>query len=101
MTKTILTGGGELKKIYKYTLQIEDKQTLKLPEGSKILSVAEQNNSIVLYALVNTDTENVERVSVIIHGTGHPANDVEDYAFLGTVKLYGGDLMFHVFIKRT
>lgn len=89
-----------MKKIYKYTLQIEYKQTLKLPEGSKILSVAEQNNSIVLYALVNTATENVEHVSILIHGTGHPADDVEDYTFLGTVKLYGGDLMFHVFYKK-
>ncbi|MDD5487265.1 MAG: hypothetical protein PHW65_06910 [Dehalococcoidales bacterium] len=88
-----------MKKIYKYTLQIEDKQTLKLPEGSKILSVAEQNNSIVLYALVNTATENAEHVSVIIHGTGHQANDVDGCTFLGTVKLYGGDLMFHVFVK--
>jgi hypothetical protein len=88
-----------LKKIYKYILQITDHQTLTLPKGSKILSVAEQHDNIVLYALVDTVTGDVENVPIIIRGTGHTANYVEGCAFLGTVKLSGGRLMFHVFAK--
>jgi hypothetical protein len=107
-----------MKKIFKYKLEAVDEQILELPRGSKILSVEEQNGDIVLYALVDSDAESSKlfgmnsegkweeedsktsnSYSIIIHGTGHPADDVDGYNFLGTVKLQGGLLMFHVFIK--
>lgn len=88
-----------MKSIYKFTLLIADQQTLTLPKGSKILSVTEQRGDIVLYALVDPTTENTEKALIIIHGTGHEANDVDDCTFLGTVKMLGGNLMFHVFYK--
>jgi hypothetical protein len=88
-----------MKSIYKFTLLIADQQTLTLPKGSRILSVTEQRGNIVLYSLVDTNAESTEDVLIIIHGTGHPANDIDDCTFLGTVKLRGGGLMFHVFMR--
>lgn len=88
-----------MKVIYKYILKVQDIQDLFLPIESKILSVEEQNNEIVLYALVDSGAESIERYSIIIHGTGHPADDIVDYNFLGTVKLFNGIGVFHVFYK--
>lgn len=88
-----------MKTIHKYNLKSTDYQELVLPLGSKILSVNEQRENIVLYALVDTAITQIELFSIIIHGTGHLANDVEDYIFLGTVKMMNGSLMLHVFYK--
>ena len=89
-----------MKSIFKYTLEVTDFQKLSLPVDSKILSVAEQNMQIVLYALVDTDSDVLDDYLIIIHGTGHPANYVDNQVFLGTVKMANGSLMFHVFYRK-
>lgn len=97
------------RKIFKYNLEVTDKQTLKLPPGSHILSVMNQRDNIVLYALVwpTENKEVYEDVSIRIVGTGHdidffiPAERFGGgYKFLGTVSLHGGALMFHVFYMK-
>lgn len=100
--------------IFKYSLEITDEQTLLLPRGSAILSVAEQNGRIVLYAHVDREAavngfleQNDsgqsrslcdETYTVYIVGTGHPARLPEVTRFLGTVNTMGGRLMWHVFV---
>jgi hypothetical protein len=88
-----------MKVIYKYPLEIKDDQYIKLPKGSRLLSACEQYENIVIYALVDDNAEDMEDYNFVIHGTGHYADDVfyNDYQFLGTVKLRGGALIFHVF----
>jgi hypothetical protein len=87
-----------MKRILKYTLDIVDHQELTLSENSKILSVQNQRDSIVLYALTNELTTCT--YSIIMHGTGHTADDVIGAQFIGTVSLHNGSLMFHVFARR-
>lgn len=87
-----------MKRILKYTLNIVDYQEITLSENNKILSVANQRDTIVLYAL--TDELTTCTYSIIMHGTGHPADDVIGAQFIGTVSLYNGSLMFHVFARR-
>lgn len=94
-------------KIYKYKLEVTDDQIVKLPLGSRILSVMNQYDKIVLYALISDNETGNEEVSIKIVGTGHdidffiPAPEFDvGYNFLGTVSLYDGELMFHVFIKK-
>lgn len=89
-----------MKKIYKYTLEVLDGQRLDIPTGSKLLSVAEQYEKIVLYALVDDARGGLDSFEIFIKGTGHPADDISDCEFLGTVKLARGKLMFHVFYKQ-
>ena len=87
-----------MKRILKYTLDIVDHQELTLSENSKILSVKNQRDNIVLYAL--TDELTTCTYSIIMHGTGHTADDVIGAQFIGTVSLHNGSLVFHVFARR-
>ena len=92
--------------IWKFPLEVVDHQTVQVPSGSLVLSVAEQDNGIVLYTMVDTEIAGKELLTVYIYGTGHPI-DTEDAdrwsprnRFLGTVKLHDGALMFHVFVEN-
>lgn len=89
-----------MKIVLKHPLQIVDSQDLVLYADSKILSVMNQNEGIVLYALEEDCVRGIDRYKVIIHGTGHTANDTDGCDFIGTVSLHGGALMFHVFVKK-
>ena len=87
-------------KIYKYTLDILDEQLLTLPAGSRILSVAEQYGKIVIYAIVDTELAGHDYFKFYIRGTGHPFGiNLVMARFLGTVKLYDGAIVFHVFYE--
>lgn len=89
-----------MKKIVKYTLEALDVQRLDIPTGSKLLSVAEQYGTIVLYALVDDMQGGLDSFEIFIKRTGHPADDIDSCEFLGTVNLDGGKLMFHVFYTQ-
>lgn len=90
-----------MKKIYKYTLKPTDFQILELPKKSNIISVIEQKNQIVLYAIVNDDISETELYDIIIKETGHDLPENFDlYTFLGSVNLINGSLIFHVFYKK-
>ena len=83
------------KRIHKYKLDTVSQQIVMLPPDATILSVAEQDGNIVLYALVNTRTmDHVERRNIFVFGTGHTFSGA-DVVFIGTVKLRL--LMFHIF----
>lgn len=90
------------KRIFKYPLAVLGEQIIKAPAGAAVLSVAEQRNGIVMYATVPTDNdpELTKEIDVRIVGTGHVIEfDPREYTFLGTVNLYNGQLMFHVFYR--
>jgi len=90
-----------MKKIYKYLLLATDFQNLELPKGSKIISVIELYDGMVLYAIVDTDTTETELYDIAVKGTGHPFPEkLDTYTFLGSVKLMNGSLVFHVFYKK-
>jgi len=86
--------------IYKYTLKVTPIQMLDLPLYSKILSVESQDEDIVLYAMVDTEQAKKWVTMIRIYGTGFQlTKDIDEFNFLGTVKLDEGKLMFHVFYK--
>jgi hypothetical protein len=85
--------------IHKYTLENIDQQTIEVPLPARILSVIEQNNDIILYAVVD-DSEDVPKipVDISIKGTGDIVeNGIGLYTLLGTVKLFDGKEIWHVF----
>ena len=82
--------------IYKYPLTLK----VPLPKGAIVLSVTEQGEKMFVYSLVDPEVKEVEMVNFRVFGTGHEIEDIEDYKFLGTVKLAGGALMFHVFYEQ-
>jgi hypothetical protein len=86
-------------RIFKYKIPVTDEVSISLPKGATLLSVKEQNDGIVLYAEINPDEMKMVQYDFRIVGTGHRYKfDRRFYKFLDTVKLYGGQLMFHVFV---
>lgn len=83
-------------RIFKYPLEIETEQTIELPYGSTILSVINQNDKIVLYAEVHPDKVGYVKKQILIFGTGHDLY-IDRGQFLGTVSLFDGKLVFHVY----
>lgn len=85
-------------RIYKYPLEMKDKQVLMLPPGCRILSVINQGGNMVLYALV--DIENYKyAVNIYIVGTGNPVPpEIDEAAFVATVQQ--GQFVWHVFADK-
>lgn len=80
--------------IWKYDLEIDDRQIVEMPEGAELLSVQMQRDRLRLWALVDPIAHKVAH-NIIVHGTGHPVGDVG--LFIGTVQTHGGQLVWHVF----
>lgn len=83
--------------IYKYPVQINDVQVLRLPRFSKPLSIQWQGTGLQLWALVKPDEPEQDYV-LHCYGTGHEVADLPaNREFLGTVQLQSGSLVFHFF----
>lgn len=82
-----------MKKIYEYTLNLVDKQVIEIPSRT-ILSVMEQANRIVVYAIHEPNIVPIKYEFTII-GTGDTINSSHS-SFLGTVKMHHA-LIFHIF----
>lgn len=83
------------KRIFKYTLTIEDLQTVEMPEGAEILSVQNQGGDVCIWALCAPNAPKEAR-TFHIFGTGNPVCD-NPGRFVGTVQILDGALVWHVF----
>ena len=86
------------KTIFKYKLEITDKQIIEMPINSKILTVQTQNEVPRMWVLANP-LEAKEKRCIEIFGTGHNVNSDMDISrnYLGTFQIRSGALVFHVF----
>ena len=90
------------KRIWKYHLKLTDLQTIELPEGTKVLTVQVQDNSLQLYVLFGLEDydfgetiRKAERQFAVV-GTGNVIPDLKlDY--INTVQTHGGTYVWHVF----
>jgi hypothetical protein len=85
-----------MKTIFKYPIKTKTSQLLLIPKGFQILVVKNQFNSIVIWALVDTENQN-EEIEIEVHGTGNPIYEIESTKreYLGTAFCDG--LVWHVF----
>jgi len=82
--------------IFKYGLPMSYKEDVVLmPEGAKILSVDQQNDTPYLWALVNPSAP-LKAKRFNVYGTGHVV-PLNPGVFIGTVLLMDGALVVHVF----
>jgi hypothetical protein len=92
-----------MKKIYKYSLEVEDIQRILLPIDAKILTVQVQNEKPCLWALVDPENNTEARI-IEIFGTGNLVSDYADisieHIYIATFQLYEGKLVFHVFEQK-
>jgi hypothetical protein len=85
-----------MRTVYKYTLQARDDNAVSMPVGATILSAQVQDGDIQIWALVDPDAKKETRYFGVA-GTGHPIDDNFAGKFIGTVQMYQGALVFHVF----
>lgn len=86
--------------IWKFSLQIIDRQIVQMPSSARILSVQMQGGELMLWAVVDT-AEALKSHYIEIFGTGHPMPPLVPDAerqFYGTVQDNG--LVWHVFGLR-
>lgn len=83
--------------IYKYQLEIVDRQEKAMPVGAEILGVQNQRGTLTLWAWVNPKAK-VEIVPFYVFGTGHPIDQTGIEEYVGTVQI--DDLVWHVFKGR-
>ena len=90
--------------IYKYDLKVTNYQNIKIKGLKRVLSVFNQHDILVLYALVDPESQEDTDIIVVLIGTG---NKIESpvatrigagvLSFLGTVSQYDSKLMWHIF----
>ena len=82
-----------MKTIYKYPLVLDDIQIVPLPRDAHLLTVQEQQGSLMLWASVDTDAREVEQTIYIV-GTGQPLQEYHQH-YLATIQFDG--FVWHVF----
>jgi hypothetical protein len=89
--------------IYKYQLEMLAFQRVQIPRISTPLSVINQRGQFAVYAMIGKDSLEEEKASYDfrIVATGQDFDDLDDYAFLGTVPFAHGNLVYHVFCRPT
>jgi hypothetical protein len=85
-----------MRSIFKYPIQITDVQTLSMPEAAEILTVQIQDGVPCLWAIVDTQVVNQERV-IEVFGTGRPLHQDMGISrvYIGTVQ--ERPFVWHVF----
>lgn len=92
--------------IYKYPLQVTDKQELALPADAMVLHVGEQRGVLCVWvdhpAYPESEEKAYERYTFFIRGTGNPFEDngLIPPTFLGTVIMPGGIPVWHVYYQK-
>lgn len=82
-----------MKTIWKYVLQLEEKQNFDMPIGAEILSCGlDPMGQISIWAMVDTEKDYIGRQIVIV-GTGNPVPT--GLKFIGSVTQ--GPFMWHIF----
>ena len=82
-----------MRTVYKFPLEIEGVQTVKIPACYNLLHVAMQRDVLTLWAEVVTENRLVD-VTILIFGTGHSMPDTHK-EYIGTV--FQGPFVWHVY----
>jgi hypothetical protein len=89
-----------MRTIWMYELVVADRQSLKVPEYFKPVSVQMQNGYLCIWAIVNTKC-NMKTIRVHVSGTGHDIGMTPESAYIGTVQVttIPHPLVVHVFAE--
>lgn len=82
-------------RIWKFELDVTDRQLVWMPIGAKVLDVQMQHDQCCLWALCDEHAQKEARY-FNIYGTGNPMPD-EPGEYIATFQMVGGQLVFHVF----
>lgn len=79
--------------IWKFPLEIKDRNYVQMPAVAQILSVQMQNGVPCIWAMVDPHSEKITR-TFLIYGTGHPISPLKK-KYLGTTQ--DPPYVWHVF----
>ena len=82
--------------IHKYPFEIADLVTIAMPKGAKILKFANQNETPVIWALVDTNAIR-EEVNFLLFGTGHEVPALTNLEYIGSAQFFHGQFVWHLF----
>lgn len=84
-------------KIWKFELTKERTQLVKMPLKSEIMDIQMQNNKLVMWALVDQTTDEIE-VKINMYGTGWETREnTSKDEYLSTVQ--DGKFVWHFFMN--
>lgn len=85
-----------IRTIWKFGLQLTDRQTIEMPRAAEVLTAQMQGNTLCLWAEVVIGRHPEKREFLII-GTGNPIDPSVEKKYIGTVQQNG--FVWHVFEK--
>lgn len=83
-----------MKKIYKFQIELTEYQLLAMPKDAEIISAQSQDGRICLWAIVDTEQDEIVYRHILLVGTGHRVLD-NAKKFIGTVQQ--GAFVWHLF----
>ena len=87
-----------MSKVFKYTLDVTERQTIKMPPLARILKIGVQEGHVRIWASVHEDYPEGDRTFVVV-GTGCTIpDDVKLSSYRGTVQV--GSFVWHIFEIR-
>ena len=86
--------------INQYPLNISEVQMIRMPAGSKILSVEAHEDRPVLWAMANGKNKEENRY-IYCYGTGYKfENENDSLEYLNTIRIRNGMLILHFFERK-
>jgi len=82
--------------IWKYHIPLEDYFNIELPKNSMILEVNTQDNKPTMWVLVETNVD-LEKRYFRMFGTGQKFETISGLSHIGTIQMFKGDFVWHVF----
>lgn len=89
--------GPECDTIWKFPVAVEDEFEIEMPAGSIPLSVDLTQAGPMVWAAVNSRSEETEQHRFILRGTGQPFPLLLHYRFIGTFQIPWLGLVYHLF----
>lgn len=92
-----------MKTVWKFTLEVTDRQTIQMPISAKVLTAQFQGNQLCLWAEVEfnegAEPETSGRMFEIF-GTGHPMKPFKRH-YIASVQQPGLPLVWHIYQTET
>ena len=85
--------------IFKYPVKIGGSFVLQLPNDAVVLSFQCQGGFPMLWVLLNSETDTVDR-TFVVYGTGHPISE-KKLDYIGTCQQMSGGFIWHLFEIET
>lgn len=82
--------------IWKFKIEISSNQQITIPWGSEILFVDIQDDSIFIWAIVDTEQSAKETINIQMIGTGRPITKMYNN-YIGSVQLHS--YVWHIFYE--